>query len=414
MSSTWEIDSCEVCGGAPLAEVLDIGSHPMCDDLVPIGASRVCAEYPIVILYCGNCGTAHQKHQIPKFELFPESYHYRSRNTGDVLEGMRNLVLSCREHIGELRGKRVLDIGCNDGSLLGFFREQGAITHGIEPTGAAHEASAAGHAVIHDYFSEDVARQFKMRHGCPDVVTFTNVFAHIEDLGAVTRALAVLCGERTSVVIENHYLGSVISRRQFDTFYHEHPRTYSYGSFVRIANGMSLVISRVEFPSRYGGNIRVFLRRPAAGEHPRHHRQDEIASLETDHEAALRRMSEEVGVWRVRKLKEIRTWVERFGPLRAKAFPGRSAILIKLLGLDSGDIRAVFEKPGSPKIGHWVPGTRIPIVSDEGILDGLAPGEPILNLAWHISPEIRRYLRSMGCDAEVIDILSDADFAVAA
>jgi len=55
-----EIVSCEVCGNKDLRRVLDLGNHPMCDDLVEIGEARVCKEYPIDILFCDRCITAHQ------------------------------------------------------------------------------------------------------------------------------------------------------------------------------------------------------------------------------------------------------------------------------------------------------------------------------------------------------------------
>ena len=60
-------------------------------------------------------------------------------------------------------------------------------------------------------------------------------------------------------VIENHYLLNVIKKTQFDTFYHEHPRTYSFSSFKEIAKSLGMNINKLEFPSRYGGNIRVFI-----------------------------------------------------------------------------------------------------------------------------------------------------------
>jgi len=44
-----EISECEVCGATDLKMVLDLGLHPLCDDLVAIGSGRRCNEYPIEI-----------------------------------------------------------------------------------------------------------------------------------------------------------------------------------------------------------------------------------------------------------------------------------------------------------------------------------------------------------------------------
>jgi hypothetical protein len=111
-----QINSCEACGNKTLEFVLDLGLHPMCDDLVRVGDNRVCNEYPIEIFFCKNCNTAHQRFQVTKEDLFPSTYHYRRRFTADVLNGMKGLVDSCAQRTGSLAGRKVIDIGCNDGS----------------------------------------------------------------------------------------------------------------------------------------------------------------------------------------------------------------------------------------------------------------------------------------------------------
>src|SRR5438067_1418608 len=108
MGHLQEIRGCEVCGNQRMRPVLDLGPHPMCDDLVGVGEARVCREYPIEIVFCDACLTAHQRFQVPKRELFPESYHYRSRFTADVLRGMQCLVDSCERRYGSLTGATVL------------------------------------------------------------------------------------------------------------------------------------------------------------------------------------------------------------------------------------------------------------------------------------------------------------------
>jgi SAM-dependent methyltransferase len=405
-SGLTEIDRCEVCGTAALRPVLDLGRHPLCDDLVPVGDARVCREYPIEILFCDTCRTAHQRFQVPKQELFPSTYHYRSRQTLDVLNGMRRLVAACTERYGDLSGKKILDVGCNDGSLLSIFAEHGAQTFGIELTGAAADASAVGHQVLNAFFSEDVAADFVSQFGQPDIITFTNVFAHIEDLAAVIRALKVLSKLETKIVIENHYLGSIIAKRQFDTFYHEHPRTYSATSFEFIARSLGMRVSHVEFPDRYGGNIRVFLgATDSAGETPA-----ALFERERGYGDDLSRMPQEIARWHQRKMQEIESAVEKHGPLAGKAFPGRAAIPIKMLALDRTQIDAVYEKPGSGKIGHYVPGTRIPIRSDDEF-PAARRDVPLVNMAWHIAGEIEPYLRGRGVTGDIINVIAAGDFA---
>lgn len=403
------IRKCELCNGTRLEAVLDLGAHPMCDDLIPVGDGRVSVAYPISILYCPTCRTAHQQYQIPKRILFPETYHYRAHLTADVLNGMRQLVERCDLRLTSLKGLKVLDIGCNDGSLLSIFAERGAHTFGIEPTGAAHDARAAGHDVTQEFLTPAVAEQFVLRHGQPDIVTFTNVFAHIEDLASVLEAVRLLMGRTTLLVIENHYLGAVLEHNQFDTFYHEHPRTYSLTSFKYIAAALGGNIVAAEFPERYGGNIRIMIERSDNGALA----ADDLRrrfDVEAEFGERLAKIGARIPVWRARKREALNAVVAEHGPIPGKAFPGRAAILVKLLGIDQSMISAVYEKPGSMKIGHYLPGTQIPIRSDDDFPDRPSPQAPLLNLAWHISPEIHGYMRRQGYKGEIIDIFGSDEF----
>ena len=119
-------------------------------------------------------------------------------------------------------------------------------------------------------------------------------------------------------------------------------------------------------------------------------------------------LNQDLQNWRDRKKVIINDLVKIYGKIAAKAFPGRASILIRFLELDEMSISAVYEKNGSKKIGHYVPGTRIPILSDNELFKNNG-SEPLLNLAWHIPNEIREYLHENGIFREVIDIISDSD-----
>ena len=388
------MNKCEVCDSNELIEVLDLGLHPICDDLIKIGDKRQNELYPIVIMYCPVCYTAHQKFQIPKEKLFPSNYHYRARFTKDVLEGMSSLVDDVEKELGSLEGKIVLDIGCNDGSLLNFFKAKGSITYGIEPTDSANDAISNGHCVNKTYFTTKVASNWIFNK--PDIIVFTNVFAHIEDLNGLLEALKIIMKEDTLLVIENHYLGSILDKNQFDTFYHEHPRTYSLMSFAYIANKLGRNLTNYSFPSRYGGNIRVIIsNKPSKN----------IEIKEDYFINKFVKLNQNIKDWGVSKRLEILEAIRKNrGPIEAKAFPARSAIPINLLSLDERHIKCIYEKSGSLKIGNYIPGTRIPIISDDEIKN-ISEKNYLLNLAWHISPEIEKYLRDKGFKGELINII---------
>jgi SAM-dependent methyltransferase len=382
---------CEVCGNEKLIPVLDLGEHPLCDDLIPFESNLVCIEYPIEILYCDKCYTAHQAYQVQKKILFPKEYHYRARMTGSVLAGMSEFVDSCEKRFGNLSRKLVLDIGCNDGSLLNFFEAKGCKTIGIDPTGAALESR---HTTLNAFFDRENAEKILEMVGKPDIITFTNVFAHIEDLPGLIENLKLLSSDKTVVVIENHYLGDILSRGQFDTFYHEHPRTYSFKSFQYIAKSLNVNLMDAEFVSRYGGNIRVYL----GNGMPSDMVVDESPFLEK-----FKIMSHEIKLWKADTMEMINKHVALHGKLRAKAFPGRAAILIKLLGLNENHISAVYEIIGSIKVQNYVPGTRIPILPEADLYKQDLT-QPILNLAWHIPAEVRANLAKHLYTGKVIDI----------
>lgn len=388
------IDRCEVCGCTELVPALDLGAQPMCDDLVPIGSDLEPERYPLEIVGCPNCFTFHQAVQVEKKLLFPQTYHYRAALTADVLAGMRDLVESVAAHRGGLEGAQVLDVGCNDGSLLSIFGEMGAKTCGIEPTGAIKDALPKADWLHHGFFDLASAEIYLANNPKPDVITFTNVFAHIEDLPELLAALGMLMTEKTLLVIENHYLGAVADLKQFDTFYHEHPRTYSMKSFVEVARVLDRRIEKIEFPARYNGNIRVMIGTGTTTALPE---LDERAYFD-----AVLALQDDISAGGARLRAELADLAAQHGPLPAKAFPGRAAINVHCFGLDHSLIDATYERSASPKIGNYIPGTKIEIRDEAEFFRHRLGAPAMVNFAWHIHAEIERYMRAQGFKGRLI------------
>ena len=81
--------------------------------------------------------------------------------------------------------------------------------------------------------------------------------------------------------------------------------------------------------------------------------------------------------------------------------------MVKFLNLDEKKIDIIFEKKNSKKVGCYVPGTKIKIVSDSLIKKKLKNYKgPLINFAWHINKEIKSYVQKKKIYNKIIDIIN--------
>jgi SAM-dependent methyltransferase len=401
------IKNCQICNNK-LTKFLDLGNQPLCDDLTK--KPNDSSFFKLQVSYCKKCLTAFQKYNVDKKVLFPKSYHYRSANTSDVVDGMKDLVKSSKKYCPKLKDKIVLDIGCNDGTLLSLFKKEGCKTYGIEPTGASNDAKKKGHKIINKYFDLKTAQQIKKKIKNIDIITFTNVFAHIEDFKNLLASLKLITNQNTLIIIENHYLGEVIKKNQFDTFYHEHPRTYSLQSFMSISKLLETKLIDYKFVKRYNGNIRVYFKKINKIYKTKKNIQKSLNN-ERIIINTIKSFQKKVDNWKYNKKLLFNKLVKQKGPLPAKAFPGRASILINLLKLDAKYISYIYEKNFSLKSNKYAPGTNIKILKEKDISQKEKQKGIMINFAWHISSEIRNYVRNnLKYKGRIIDLISKSDF----
>jgi hypothetical protein len=397
--------NCDVCKKKLDGPILSLGDQPLCDDLKKIGTNTKNKKYKIELKLCRECLTINQLHKVNQKTLFPKKYNYRAALTKDVQIGMEKLVSKINPLIKKKR-RSILDIGCNDGSLLNFFKKKKFITYGIEPTNA-HKDCSKKHNIYNEYLNKKSIKKILSKEKFIDVVTFTNVFAHIVNFNELIRNLKILVPKINYLIIENHYMGSVFKTNQFDTFYQEHPRTYSVNSFVFISKLLGMKIKKIEFPQRYGGNIRVYM---SNNNNKNKFHIKKILKKEKLFKKEFMSLKNKINIWKKSKNLLINDLIKKGHTIYGKAFPGRASILINLLKLDSNKLKCIFEQNNSPKNFHFVPGGKIPILPDRSMLKTLGKKSIIINFSWHISNEIKKYLKKMKVKNKIINIIENKDF----
>ena len=107
--------------------------------------------------------------------------------------------------------------------------------------------------------TKKITEKIISQSGKAKLITSTNVFAHMSTLGEVMDGITNLIDDDGYYAFENHYIMEILDKLQYDTFYHEHLRTYSLLSLIKLFEMYNLCLFDAQIVSRYGGSIRCIV-----------------------------------------------------------------------------------------------------------------------------------------------------------
>lgn len=390
------VEECQVCGHAPLVNVLSLGYMPPVNQMVGIGETpRQQPWFPTDLLRCRQCELVQLGLAVDPVIIFPPEYPYTSGTTKLLRDNFAELQTEAASLLKLGAEDLVVDIGSNDGTLLSNFKNGGQKVLGIEPTNVGRIAESRGIATLQRYFNTDVAREVKDGHGAARVVTAANCFAHIEDVHAIVDGIAAMLAPNGVFISESHYLIGLLDRLQYDTIYHEHLRYYSVRSLKHLLAMHDLEIFHARPIPTHGGSIRVYAAR--RGCEPVRPSVGEMLNAEPYGDAMSQRLAEfrrDVVLSKLRLHALLREFKEKGTRICGISAPSRASTLINYVGLDEGIIDYVCEIPGSLKIGKYMPGTQIPVVDERRLFEDQPDCAVIFS--WHIADELAPKLRSKG------------------
>ena len=396
------VECCQVCGHAPLDDVLSLGYMPPVNQMVPVGqVPRQQPWFPTNLLYCQKCELVQSGLVVDPVIIFPPEYPYTSGTTKLLRDNFAHLHRESVALLGLTVKDLVVDIGSNDGTLLSNFQNGGHRVLGIEPTDVGDIANSKGIPTVKRYFGIETAREVKREHGPARVVTAANCFAHIEDVHGIVDAILEMLTPGGVFISELHYLIGLIDTLQYDTVYHEHLRYYSLTSLKHLLEMHDLEVFHARPIPSHGGSIRVYAARRGA-----HTVQDSVRHMlaaEPRGEAMAKRLADfkrDVMLSKLRLLSMLRELKEKGARVAGISAPSRASTLVNYVGLDEGIIDYVCEIAGSLKIGKYMPGTQIAVV-DEAKLFADQPDAAVI-FSWHIADELAPQLKSKGFRGKLI------------
>ncbi len=383
--------TCRGCSGDRLLLALSLGAMPLANGF--LGSPDEFAgepKFPLDVFFCETCSLA-QLLDVVDPEIMFRHYLYQ---TGISTTIAAHNVRLARQLTDMLRlGKRdlVVEAASNDGSLLKCFRDIGTRILGIEPaTNLARVSENDGVETVNQFFCSETARQVRDEYGPARVVIGNNVLAHVDDPSDFLQGARILLAADGLAVFEFPYLGAMLERMEYDTIYHEHLSYFSIQSVTHLCETAGLSVVRIEHLTVHGGSLRVFAA-PTEG-HVTHAPQ--VMELINKEKA-----SGSVGFERIAYFADgVRRHRDQLlgllGDLHSEGktiagygAPAKGNTMLNYCGIGRDLLPYLVDK-NPLKVGHYAPGSHIPVL-DAPVLLQRQPDYTLI-LAWNFAVEIQR------------------------
>lgn len=382
-------DNCRFCKGKNLVKFLDLGAQPLSGGFLT--KEQLASEkfYPLELHICKDCLLVQVLDVIDKETLFKE-YFYLSSVTKTLSQHFIEYAKILFDKFLKNPNSFLVEIGSNDGVLLRPLNNMGIRTLGVEPaTNVGKIAESFGVETVNDFFTEKVAAKIAKGKGKADVITGSNVFAHIDDLDDVMRGIKVLLKDDGVFIFEVHYLMNLIEELQYDMVYHEHMNYYILPPLMIFFKKFDMEIFDAERIPMHAGGIRVYVRNIGKRNESISENVQKLLDLEKKNGL------HEIGTYlkfgeRVRKLNErllslLVSMKSHGNKIIGYGASGRANTILNYCKTGPEILEYIVD--ASPlRQGRYTPGTHIPIVAEDRFRNDNP--DYVLLLAWSYAKEI--------------------------
>jgi SAM-dependent methyltransferase len=394
-------ERCRVCGNPELTRVVDLQDQYLQGSFVKPGTQiPPMRKIPTQLVRCevstseSACGLLQLKHSIPP-EILYANYWYRSGTNQTMRDHLSGIVEKVKAIHG-LQIQRVLDIGCNDGTLLNAYGPA-VEKWGVDPSDIAASLKPPIN-VINTVFPS-ATTEVKFANLRFDVVTSIAMFYDLEDPVAFASGVNAVLADKGVWVVEMSYMPLMLLMNSFDTICHEHLEYYSLAVLQVIAARAGMRIFSVEINNINGGSIRCYCCKSENLDYEKSEWRDQIRRLQVrefelqlDTDAPYMAFQE-----RIMRLREEMTQLldqihANGETVHIYGASTKGNVLLQWYGIDSYKIPYAADR-NPDKVGARTLGTNIKIISEEESR-AMKP-DYYLVLPWHFKSEFLRRERAI-------------------
>ena len=380
------ITQCRICGNHQLETILQLGDQKL-TGVFPANADAAIMGGPLDLVRCvpseKDCGLLQLRHSYPLSEMYGSNYGYRSGLNRSMAQHLEKKTAWLAELSSAKAGDLVVDIGCNDGTLLKSYPVHFERA-GIDPVAKKFlHYYPSNIRVITEFFSRELWQK-ELGDRKAKIITSIAMFYDIEQPMEFMRAIRENLAPDGIWHFEQSYMPLMLERCAFDTICHEHIEYYSLRQILWITERSGLKIINVATSDVNGGSIAVTVARTDS---PSQEAGDDLQRLcEKEQQAGFEGMEpfhqfrKDVFAHRDRLLEEIKRIQSAGLSLMGYGASTKGNVLLQFCGLTPSEIPFIAEV-NEEKFGCFTPGTNIPIISEDA-MHAMKP-DVLLVLPWH-------------------------------
>ena len=379
------ITECRSCGSTDLTPILSLGSQYPSNFVELNSIPDKNEQIPLELIFCEkkDCGLLQLKHTVSR-ELLYKEYWFRSGLNEKMVDALKDITKSVEKRLSLSENDIVLDIGCNDGTLLRSYQSKVRLV-GFEPaSNLVNEASKDTDLIINNFFSfYEFVQHFPNER--IKAITSIAMFYDLEDPNSFVSDI-VNCLDQDGIwVIQMAYLIPMLELNAFDNIVHEHLEYWSLKSVKRLLEEHGLEIFDVELNDVYGGSFRIFIKTKKNEKINIQNSVDEF--LKKEDEFGLEKKETYLNFAnRVNSLKDklndfIKEELSNGKSIYAYGASTKGNTLLQFYNLNNKLILKAADRD-SRKFGKMTIGSNIPVISEEQARD--EKPDYFLVLPWHL------------------------------
>lgn len=387
-------NTCRVCGSTALKPVISLGEQHLQGSFYKPGKEiPPLRKIDCSLVRCdptadeNACGLLQMRRSVPPSVLY-SAYWYRSGGNNTMRAHLAEIAQTASGMVDESKAA-VLDIGCNDGTLLKAY-PKGYKKFGIDPSDIVREIQEPDITAVNDLFPspelDRVAKGTKF-----NVITSIAMFYDLEDPVEFARTIESYLAPEGIWIVEMSYMPKMLEMNSYDTICHEHLEYYSLAVLEQIMERANLKVVRVEENDINGGSIRCYVAKKDSFRHKNPEWQAQISSmrqrefdLELDTDKPYKHFQDRINVHREKLLHLLKQLKGEGKRIHIYGASTKGNTILQWCGIDNRLVEYAAER-NPDKFGARTLGTDIPIISEQESRD-MKP-DYYLVLPWHFEQE---------------------------